>query len=77
MKYSPSFLVFLRNIATDGSFYGLISEDANNAVTVENKVLDSDMVQQLPDFYENIRKRLEHSYEINARIYNSEDEIYG
>lgn len=60
--FSPAFLNFGRNIPVDGSFYGLISDNADNKVEISDKVHNPNTVQELPNIYEEVRKRLHKSY---------------
>ncbi|KAJ8915432.1 hypothetical protein NQ315_003193, partial [Exocentrus adspersus] len=46
--YSPSFLVFARNIPFTGDYYGKVSENKDNLITVGNKIED---IQALPELH--------------------------
>ncbi|KAJ8927358.1 hypothetical protein NQ314_020133 [Rhamnusium bicolor] len=68
--YPPAFLNFARNIPLSGDYYGQISENANNVFTIgEKNQLITDL-QELPNLYVNVRKRLLEAYQRNATYYN-------
>ncbi|KAK9887659.1 hypothetical protein WA026_023780 [Henosepilachna vigintioctopunctata] len=69
-SFSPSFLCFLRNVPTDGGFFGHISENSDNIVSIKNKVLDPSVQEKLPELYEYVQKRIHHAYKVNAQRYN-------
>lgn len=69
-KLSPSYLCFMRNVPTDGSFYGKISERDNNFIDISGNVLDPEVQLKVPELFEDVRKRLLHSHELNKGRYN-------
>ncbi|KAJ8969775.1 hypothetical protein NQ317_001936 [Molorchus minor] len=68
--YSPAFLTFGRNIPLTGDYYGQVSENANNVVTISEKNQLIEDLQELPKFHEDIRTKLKDAYIRNANQYN-------
>lgn len=69
-KFSPSYLCFMRNVPTDGSFYGQISENARNYTEISKKVLNPEIQAEMPSLFEEIKKRLLHAHRVNSSRYN-------
>lgn len=69
-EYSPAFLNFGRNVPLSGDFYGKISDNAHNIVSISDKLQRMDDLQKLPELYEQVRKRLFQAYQRNAFQYN-------
>lgn len=69
--FSPSYLCFLRNVPTDGAFFGSISDNAHNNIEIGNKVIDSSFqADNLPELYKTVQSRLFKAYQKNAHRYN-------
>lgn len=69
-ELSPSFLTFSRNVPIDGSFYGAISERANNKIEMAKRIIDPQHLQQIPYMYEVVEAKLKKAYENSAQRYN-------
>lgn len=69
-KYSPSFLTFSRNVPVDGSFYGIISDNANNRPEISENLLDPEFSQKIPEIYKKVQARLYKSYLNSVPRYN-------
>lgn len=68
--FSPSFLVFVRNIPISGDYYSKISENEQNFSQIADKSQRITDCQKLPELYVNVRKRLYKAYLRNAHQYN-------
>lgn len=68
--FTPAYLTFMRNVPTDGSYFGQISDNANNKVEIHNKVLSPDTPEHQIELFDLVQKRLRQSYETSAQRYN-------
>lgn len=68
--YPPAFLNFARNIPLSGDYYGKFSENANNVFTIGEKNQLINDLQELPNLYVEVRKRLLQAYQRNVKHYN-------
>lgn len=67
---SPSFLTFGRTIPVDGSFFGIIKENSENKIHISEKIHNPKTLQELPNIFENVRKKLRISYEKSKKRYD-------
>ncbi|KAL3283740.1 hypothetical protein HHI36_024378, partial [Cryptolaemus montrouzieri] len=56
------------NIPTDGSFYGKISENANNKVEISDKLNNENIKPNQPELY--VQRRLHHDYVVSSKRYS-------
>lgn len=67
---TPAFLTFSRNVPVDGSFYGLIADNANNKVEISKKLIDPQFAQKVPELYSKVQERLFKAYLASVPRYN-------
>lgn len=68
--YSPSFLNFARNVPLTGDFYGKISENSDNVVSVGEKLQLVNDIQTLPTLYVDVREKLKKAHSKYEKLYN-------
>lgn len=68
--HAPAFLTFARNVPLSGDFYGQISENAHNIVSIADKSARLDDIQEFPKLFSDVRKRIHDSYVKNTQCYN-------
>lgn len=64
----PNFLMFGRHVPLTGDFYGPTSSTDN--LSISNRLYWSHELSHLPEFYENVKKRLHKAYQVNSKTYN-------
>lgn len=68
--YSPAFLNFARNVPVSGDFYGKIENNSENVISISEKSQLINDIQELPELFIEVRKRLYQAYQRNAKYYN-------
>lgn len=68
--FSPSFLVFGRNIPIDGSYYGAVESTKNILLMPGDRKLFSEDLKDMSEIYLTVREKLHRSYERNSKSYN-------
>lgn len=69
-KLSPAFLTFGRNILVSGDWYGTISDNAHNIISISDKNSRLDDIQNLPKLFVDVRNKIHEAYVKNAKLYN-------
>ncbi|KAK9739581.1 RNase H-like domain found in reverse transcriptase [Popillia japonica] len=69
-KFPPAFLTFGRNIPVSGDYYGTISDNAHNIISISDKNSRLDDIQNLPKLFVDVRNKIHEAYVKNAKLYN-------
>lgn len=68
--FSPAFLAFGRNVPLTGDFYGKISDNADNVISIGEKNQRLEDLEELPRLYVEVRNDLFKAYKRNVKQYN-------